>query len=220
MLEGRAATLFPELQINLCNSRIPFVSDDVGDQGAPEREVDPAALKGLAHPVRMRLLDEIADRFSATSAQLATALGESRGSTSYHLRQLERHGFLVEDPTRGKGRERYWTRRPGGWTLPAFALADTQAGAAAVDLVLQGSLSADRRRAVAAVRNAPAWPPEWRAATRRREVHVRLTAADTAALIAELDAVIDRYRSAEIRPGARNVSTVFMVTPTEHEAAP
>lgn len=183
-----------------------------------DRVIGQAALKGLAHPIRMRLLNELADRFSATSAQLAAALGESRGSTSYHLRQLERHGFVVDDPTRGTQRERYWTQRPGGWMVPAFDLAQEPASAAAVDVMMRETLLADQRRTMTAMHRARHWPQEWRDASRRRDTHLSLTARDAAALIAELDAVIDRYQEKGTPPaaGARRVSTVFTVTPTEH----
>src|SRR6478609_4808175 len=73
--------------------------------------VGPPALKGLAHPLRLKLLAELNARGSATASQLGTALGESSGSTSYHLRQLHRHGFVEEDVEQGTGRERVWIPR-------------------------------------------------------------------------------------------------------------
>lgn len=86
-----------------------------------------------------------------------------------------------------------------------------------MDLVIRESLLADQHRTFTALRQARHWPQEWRDASRRRDTHLSLTAADAVALIAELDAVIDRYRALGDVPGARRVSTVFTVTPTEHE---
>jgi DNA-binding transcriptional ArsR family regulator len=68
-------------------------------------------LRGLAHPLRLRLLDFLTDG-PATSSILARRLGESSGATSYHLRALERAGWIEEDVARGKGRERWWQRVP------------------------------------------------------------------------------------------------------------
>ena len=34
--------------------------------------------------------------------------GINTGQTSYHLRQLAQHGFVVDDEERGNGRERWW----------------------------------------------------------------------------------------------------------------
>ncbi|NGO76730.1 winged helix-turn-helix transcriptional regulator [Streptomyces sp. YC504] len=72
------------------------------------RDLDPRSLRGLAHPLRMQLLDALQHFGPATASQLAERLGESSGATSYHLRQLATHGFVEDDPDRGKGRERWW----------------------------------------------------------------------------------------------------------------
>jgi DNA-binding transcriptional ArsR family regulator len=41
---------------------------------------------------------------------LARELGESSGATSYHLRGLEKAGFVEEDAERGNARDRWWRR--------------------------------------------------------------------------------------------------------------
>ncbi|MGH8980076.1 MAG: ArsR/SmtB family transcription factor [Acidimicrobiales bacterium] len=76
----------------------------------PGRDVllDARNLKGLAHPIRLRLRGALVEGGPATATQLAARIGESSGSTSYHLRQLAAYGFVEEDPSLGKGRERYW----------------------------------------------------------------------------------------------------------------
>ena len=66
-----------------------------------DRVIDAASLKALAHPLRVELFDRLAMLGPATASQLADALGESSGATSYHLRQLARHAFIEEDPERG-----------------------------------------------------------------------------------------------------------------------
>lgn len=88
-------------------------------QNTRRAALTPEALKAFAHPLRMALYGELAQRGPATASQLARALGESSGQTSYHLRQLERHGFVEDDPNHNGGRERWW--RPIG-----FALNDTE----------------------------------------------------------------------------------------------
>lgn len=80
----------------------------------------PAALKAFAHPLRMAIYSELGRHGSATASQLARALGESSGQTSYHLRQLERHGFIEDDPSHIGGRERWW--RPVGFEVTDAAL--------------------------------------------------------------------------------------------------
>ncbi|MER6097153.1 helix-turn-helix domain-containing protein [Streptomyces sp. NPDC001728] len=81
------------------------------------RSLDPRSLRGLAHPLRIQLLRALRRHGPATASQLADRLGESSGATSYHLRQLAAHGFVEDDPTRGKGRERWWKAAQQGTTF-------------------------------------------------------------------------------------------------------
>jgi len=80
------------------------------EDGEPKKRFAPApaALKAFAHPLRMAMYSELSRLGSATASQLARTLGESSGQTSYHLRQLERHGFIEDDPAHSGGRERWW----------------------------------------------------------------------------------------------------------------
>ncbi|GAA2874452.1 hypothetical protein GCM10010517_35120 [Streptosporangium fragile] len=76
-----------------------------------ERVLDPdrdaAALKALAHPLRVRLLGLLRQDGPATASELAAVTGESSASTSYHLRVLAKYAFVVEAEHRD-GRERRW----------------------------------------------------------------------------------------------------------------
>ena len=72
------------------------------------RRLDASALKAYTHPLRLQMIRYLNDHGPATATQLASRLGESTGQTSYHLRQLARHGLVEDDPTRGTGRERWW----------------------------------------------------------------------------------------------------------------
>jgi DNA-binding transcriptional ArsR family regulator len=95
---------------------------------APEerisRTLDPRSLRGLAHPLRIQLLRALRHNGPATASQLAERLGESSGATSYHLRQLAAHGFVEDDPSRGKGRERWWKAAQQGTSVDASLYRD------------------------------------------------------------------------------------------------
>lgn len=81
------------------------------EQDEPHRTIsDPGSLKALAHPLRLKILRQLGVSGPATSTTLAAALGENTGTLSYHLRQLERGGFVEDDPeqARAGGRERWW----------------------------------------------------------------------------------------------------------------
>jgi DNA-binding transcriptional ArsR family regulator len=73
-------------------------------------ELNVTAVRALAHPLRLRMLDLLRFDGPATATMLAARVGESSGSTSYHLRQLARYGFIEEVVKRG-GRERWWSYR-------------------------------------------------------------------------------------------------------------
>ncbi|WP_438290604.1 helix-turn-helix domain-containing protein [Streptomyces sp. HUAS TT7] len=62
------------------------------------------------HPVRVALLDLLAEVGTVTSTQAAARLGHSSGLCSFHLRQLARHGLIEEVPHKG-GRARPWRLR-------------------------------------------------------------------------------------------------------------
>src|SRR5690349_15392883 len=76
----------------------------------PDRDVllDAHTIRGLAHPLRVKMLGLLRQGGPATATQLAARLGQSSGATSYHLRQLAAYGFVLEDTSRGEGRERWW----------------------------------------------------------------------------------------------------------------
>lgn len=130
----------------------------------------------------------------ATATMLAERFGENTASTSYHLRQLARHGFVEEDPGRGAGRERYWRAYPGGSRLDSHELADGATGEAARFVVgefqraqsarLQHWLSVGHRQV----------PQEWGRATLDATAHLRLRPEELARLSAELDAVVTSWR--------------------------
>jgi DNA-binding transcriptional ArsR family regulator len=96
------------------------------DRPLPRRDIrELGELKALAHPLRQRMLYHLAFVGSASSASLARAFGESTGSTSYHLRQLARFGFIEEDRERSRGRERWWRLVPLDLRDLADELTDT-----------------------------------------------------------------------------------------------
>src|SRR3954447_26606693 len=67
---------------------------------------DPAAAEASLHPIRARLLADLAEPGSAT--MLAARVGLARQKVNYHLRELERHGLveLVEERKKGNVTER------------------------------------------------------------------------------------------------------------------
>ena len=78
------------------------------DQVAQTVRLDAMSVRGLAHPLRVKILGFLRTEGSATATMVAQRMGLNSGATSYHLRQLATYGFVVDDPERGVGRERWW----------------------------------------------------------------------------------------------------------------
>src|SRR5215467_5092526 len=68
---------------------------------------DARAMRALAHPVRLALLEALAHAGTLTATQASELLGESPANCAFHLRTLAKYGY-VEEAGGGKGRERPW----------------------------------------------------------------------------------------------------------------
>jgi DNA-binding transcriptional ArsR family regulator len=69
------------------------------------RTSDPVRIRALTHPLRLELLDVLADGPS-TATECAQATGESVASCSFHLRTLAKYGYI--EPDERRGREKPW----------------------------------------------------------------------------------------------------------------
>lgn len=102
---------------------------------------DPRALRALAHPVRVAILEALDAAGPLTASDLADLVGESPSNCSWHLRKLAEFD-LVEEAAPVPGRRRPW--RATGSTIAISAgpkPAEGGAAAAAVErITLQRAL--------------------------------------------------------------------------------
>ncbi|MDT0142830.1 helix-turn-helix domain-containing protein [Microbacterium sp. PRC9] len=101
-----------------------------------DRVLDSGALRALAHPLRVKIYDILSQYGPQTASSLAERLGESSGSTSYHLRALAKQDLIREAEDRGTGRERWWERPVGGVSFANPDAMATPAGRAATQVVM------------------------------------------------------------------------------------
>ncbi|HLU72925.1 MAG TPA: helix-turn-helix domain-containing protein [Nonomuraea sp.] len=120
---------------------------------------DPRVLKAVAHPLRVRLLGLLRGDGPATASELARKVGESSGSTSYHLRELFKYGFIEEDDERRDGRERRWRARHRYTSWDAAALSGSEQGREALRII--HLRQAEMVGRVMAEYDQAAWPEEW-----------------------------------------------------------
>ncbi len=180
------------------------------------RTLDVNDLKALAHPLRVQLLDALSTYGAATASGLADRLGESSGATSYHLRQLEKHGFVRELEGKGSARERWWERVPGGIMLDPSRFDRESPERAATDLLL-AEWEHNRRRLLSDfLARGDSLGLDWLEASALTTTNLRMTHAQTADLNDALTAVIRdyvaRYRDQDA-PGARPVQLQLNLFP-------
>jgi len=172
-----------------------------------------AAIKTLAHPARLVILDELMPDNELTATEIAQVAGITPSAMSYHLRQLAKWK-IVEEAESTDGRERRWKLHPGGWGIePEHPKAAVAAETTLVARVL------DRQR-----EDVLRWfamqddePPEWIDAASLVTSHIWLTPEETMELSEAVQERVDAYRGRsdpEKRPeGARRVQVGFLAVP-------
>jgi predicted ArsR family transcriptional regulator len=149
----------------------------------------PQALKALTHPVRLRMLGMLRLDGPATATTLATRLGLNTGATSYHLRQLAHHGFVVEDAERGNGRDRWWRAAHQSTTWDTAGPVDS-GEKDTLDAFLQSVVVVMTESLQRSVEELPLLPEAWREATTYSDWVVRLTPSRARALVEQLVATM------------------------------
>jgi DNA-binding transcriptional ArsR family regulator len=158
------------------------------------RRYDARSLKGLAHPLRVRILEVLGLDGPATSTTLAARLAENTGTVSWHLRHLAEHGFIEEETGRGTKRERWWRRVPLANELNIADFRDDPESSGALSVYLDALVRQYFARVMTYV--GEDWDDAWRAAGTVSDWRLRLTRDQLAAMNAELMQVVERYRAA------------------------
>ncbi|MFI1015894.1 ArsR/SmtB family transcription factor [Streptomyces sp. NPDC020965] len=187
----------------------------------PVREIaDLATLKALSHPRRYQIFQQLALLGSATSAMLARELDLNTGATSYHLRELARHGFIEETRTDESGRERWWRTAPADLRFPERSKQSAE---------IRPVVDEMNRRAYAAdielferLRQQSEDPTEWMDAFRHARSSLRLTLDELHAFFEEYIALVNRYKrpDGEAPDGTRTVLTRLFTLPAPDTSEP
>lgn len=164
-----------------------------------DRVLDTGALRALAHPLRVRIYDILSQYGPQTASSLAERLGESSGSTSYHLRALAKHDLIREAADRGTARERWWERPEGGVTFANPEAMTTPAGRAATQIVMKEFLQNRNDQLLDYIsRGVLAESEPWQEGTLISTATTRLTPEQSKELglkiMALIDEAVDTYR--------------------------
>jgi DNA-binding transcriptional ArsR family regulator len=180
----------------------------VEQRHSEDRVLDTGALRALAHPLRVRIYDILSQYGPQTASSLAEKLGESSGSTSYHLRALAKQDLIQECTDRGTGRERWWERPVGGVSFANADAMKTPAGRAATQIVMN-EFFRNRQEQLMTFMNAgiASAGEKWESGTMISTATARLTPEQSKELsskiMALIDDAVDKYRTQtgeDVRP--------------------
>ncbi|WP_433178118.1 ArsR/SmtB family transcription factor [Actinoallomurus sp. CA-150999] len=186
----------------------------------PAQEItDVAVLRLLAHPLRRKIEECLRDG-PVNSATLARALGESTGATSYHLRQLAKHGLVEEVPELSKGRERWWRAVPGDRRFPPYSRQTPEVREALSEMMRHNFAElVELFSRFAADREALG---DWADAFLFSRATLRLTLDESKEFFEEYIALIYRYSrpKEETPPGARPMHVRLLGIPEADTSTP
>jgi DNA-binding transcriptional ArsR family regulator len=158
----------------------------------PGRQVitDARAMRAVAHPLRVALLEAMRRDGEITATRAAELLDESPGNMSWHLQTLAKYGF-VEETGKGRGRSRPW-RLASEHHAFETGMADPEVAAAGEALERTFvERTYDQLREWWSRRLT--YPAKWRRATFMSNSVLYLTAAELTAISDEVNTIYTRY---------------------------
>ena len=158
------------------------------------KQLDARSVQALAHPLRSRLLASLRVDGPGTASTLGERLGESSGATSYHLRVLAQHGFIEEDPSRGRGRERWWRSAHDATSWRPNQFRGDPDAQAAEQWLSGAAVRTGMERLDRWIARRPSADPDWLAASEESDYRLAMTPAQLRGLMEELHEVVLRHR--------------------------
>ncbi len=175
---------------------------------------DPRAIKALAHPARLAVIDEL---FFARRKLTATECGEIAGlsasAMSYHLRALEKWGIVRRSQATADGRERPWEAAGQGLSVES---AEPRASAAGEAMLVARQLDRQRADILGWVSSQDETSASWYDSTVIGSFVLWLDQAEAKELsdgIAAVVSAVPRRAAADAPAGARQVRVSFSVVP-------
>ena len=186
------------------------------DQRPPVKLSDPRAIRALAHPARLAVIDELYAGRELTATECAEIAGLSPSAMSYHLRNLEKAGIVERADTTGDGRERPW--RAAGAYLQVDSTSGGTGELAASAALNSAVLSRTVEQFEAYMARRKHEPPDWMDAVEASYGRMWLTADEAKELGAKFIDMASNFRGrrAGNRPeGARRMRLAFMLFPVD-----
>lgn len=186
------------------------------EERPPVKLTDPRAIRALAHPARLAVIDELYAGRELTATECAEIGGLSPSAMSYHLRSLERAGIVERAESTGDGRERPW--RAAGSYLQVDSTgggAGELAASAALSSTILGRTVEQFESYLARRKSEPA---EWLDAVEASYGRLWLSPEEAKAIGAQFVQLIEQYRgrgTSSRPPGARRLRLAVLLFPTD-----
>jgi DNA-binding transcriptional ArsR family regulator len=178
------------------------------------RLTEPAQMRALTHPLRLRLLGLLRSEGPGTATTLAARLGVSAALASYHLRQLGSHGFIEPVPELARdGKQRWWRAAHERTSWSTLDWLDTPERVAVEEAFGREIVRAVAERGLEWVTGASTWPAEWVDASDMSDWLLELTPEEVRELREELHAVVDRRTNRPRRADTERVHAVLQLLP-------
>jgi DNA-binding transcriptional ArsR family regulator len=183
----------------------------------PTTITDVAALRALAHPARLALLDHLTSTGPSTATECARVVALTPSATSYHLRALAKAGMVEEAPGRGDGRERFWRSRFSGYRVEGGTDEDPEVREAARE-VLDTFVVREEAQVRKYLATLDDEPKEWEDAATFNGNVLLLTADELLRLVDAIREIVLPYRKRNRQDppaGARTVAMLIRAFPTD-----
>jgi DNA-binding transcriptional ArsR family regulator len=192
------------------------VARETGPETGRRVVTDLDALRALAHPQRSAILKLLMSGPPRTATECATVVGASPSACSYHLRELERFGFVerddspIDEPV--DGRVRRWRAAAVGFTSGPSPLSDATTEERAVFAAVLGADRIENERlAREFVESVADLPPAWQNAAEFSTYELSLTADELVELARRIDDLLRPHRVGVKRRPAKSARTVHVV---------
>lgn len=154
------------------------------------KHTDPQELRALAHPIRLKLLEQLLLHGPATATELADRIAESAPNCSWHLRQLAKYGYVDDVPgEHGRARPYQAVLRGNSWGNSAASPELAYAGDAVSEVLVDREVDELHRF----VRRRSAEAAQWQDSTYLNQTITWLTAEELRAAGEEIKAIMLRH---------------------------
>ena len=183
-----------------------------------ERRVvhDVDAMRAMAHPDRLAILLFVLAAPTRTATECAAEIGVSPSACSYHLRELERFGYVERAAATGDGRTRPWRAAAAGFSLGGDWSDDSAEVRAVRYAIGRAELTENRRLIERFVDAADDLDPDWQAASDFHNFELIVTPQELVELNDQVAALLRRFRATDrddAPAGAAAVHVVYQAFP-------